>query len=147
MKLKLGTKLNVILTDAPLITLKALKKHRKTETAVPCEGELVVHELAADGSIQHANFFPDGGTTFFPVDEPKFKLIRKRKEYREIRVIDKQAPHGVSQNLRVRVWPNGAIEVVEARRRSGYFTTAATLYTQLIFRSLQKPKKRLLGRN
>lgn len=136
MKLKVGTKLKVTLTGGVVEAGHGIP--------VPCTGQLVVTGLANEGrEVQSCNFIRDDDKdeTIIGIETPLFKLIKTRHPYREIRVQDKEVPWGVSSSFRVRVWPNGVIEVIEHGRRSGYSTMAGRLYVRLMQASLAKPKK------
>lgn len=134
MRLKIGTKLKVTLTGGAV----APDDHRP---ALPCTGQLVVTDLDDSGRVTDCNFIAEGTEDIVGVESPVFKLIKKRHPYREIRVQDKDVPWGVSSSFRVRVWPNGVIELIEHGRRSGYSTMAGRLYVRLMQASLVKPKK------
>jgi hypothetical protein len=64
------------------------------------------------------------------------RYVGERKAYREIRVDDPKAEHGISNKLVIRVWPNGVVEVREAKRRSGYSTNVSSIYKRALMNAL-----------
>ena len=130
MKLKIGTKLKVTLLESANKSLE-----------YPCEGELEVFELTYEGKVNVAAFQLASGGGPVACNSPIWKLIKNRRPYREVRVTDNTVPHGVNPRLRVRVYPNGIIEILENGRRSGYETKAGAVFVRCMISSIQAKKK------
>lgn len=65
---------------------------------------------------------------------------KKRKGYREVRVHDDKVPWGVSADLVLEIYPNGAINIRESGRRTRYPVLASAVYVAAVKSAVWRKK-------
>jgi hypothetical protein len=69
-----------------------------------------------------------------------YRFVGQRKPGRTLKVHDRSAPGGVSENLVIRVTPDGVVTIRESKRRVEYTTTVAAIYTRLVITQVFKER-------